>query len=216
MDSLPCLEIGAARDDAEMVVLLMHGLGADANDFGEMAQALCQAAEPRKWRFVLPNAPSIPVTINGGMRMPAWYDLLDLSHPRAVNWDTVNDSAMVIEALLLEETASTVVLAGFSQGAAMALHVGLRQASRVHGVLMMSGYLLESEEHLCPRATEARPIGLFHGTDDSMVPIAAAERTVEALTEAGHVATFKSYDGMEHSVCDEEVRDVFAWLSGLV
>ena len=128
MDSLPCLEIGAARDDAEMVVLLMHGLGADANDFGDMAQALCQAAEPRKWRFVLPNAPSIPVTINGGMRMPAWYDLLDLSHPRAVNWDTVNDSAMVIEALLLEETASTVVLAGFSQGAAMALHVGLRQA----------------------------------------------------------------------------------------
>ena len=80
MDSLPCLEIGAARDDAEMVVLLMHGLGADANDFGDMAQALCQAAEPRKWRFVLPNAPSIPVTINGGMRMPAWYDLLDLFH----------------------------------------------------------------------------------------------------------------------------------------
>ncbi|NCF89090.1 MAG: hypothetical protein GWQ08_26810 [Verrucomicrobiaceae bacterium] len=157
----------------------------------------------------------MPVTINGGMSMPAWYDILDLSHPRAVNWDTVDDSAKAIQEILLAETAPTVVLAGFSQGAAMALHVGLGHASRVHGILMMSGYLLESEERPCPSATEARPIGLFHGTEDSMVPLAAAERTVEALTKAGHRPTLKPYAGMEHSVCDEEVRDVFAWLCGL-
>ncbi|MCH1505228.1 alpha/beta hydrolase [Verrucomicrobiales bacterium] len=215
MESLPCLEIGATRDEAELVVLLMHGLGADAHDFRDVAQALCQAAQPSRWRFVLPNAPSIPVTINGGMSMPAWYDILDLSHPRAVNWDTVDDSAKAIQEILLAEMAPTVVLAGFSQGAAMALHIGLGHASRVHGILMMSGYLLESEERPCPPATEARPIGLFHGTEDSMVPLAAAERTVEALTEAGHRPSLKPYAGMEHSVCDEEVRDVFAWLCGL-
>ena len=209
------LEIGSPRDEAELVVLLMHGLGADANDFADVAQALCQAAQPRRWRFVLPNAPSQPVTINGGMSMPAWYDILDLSHPRSVDWGTVEASAESIVQLLDHECAPKVVLAGFSQGAAMALHVGLRQASAIDGILMMSGYLLESEEHPCPARSAALPLAIFHGTDDLMVPLSAAERTMEALTEAGHEPSFKTYSGMGHAVCDEEIQDMFDWLSSL-
>ena len=123
---LPHLEIGAAREQAELSVILMHGLGADAYDFEDVAEALSLAAEPRKWRFVLPNAPTQTVTINIGMHMPAWYDILDMGQPRAVNWQTVAESAVSIEALLGNETAEKIVLAGFSPGAAMALHVGLR------------------------------------------------------------------------------------------
>ena len=102
-------------------VVWLHGLGADGHDFAAIVPELDLPHELGV-RFVLPHAPSIPVTLNAGMVMPAWYDILDLSHPRAVNWDTVDDSAKAIQEILLAETAPTVVLAGFSQGAAMALH----------------------------------------------------------------------------------------------
>lgn len=208
----PPLEIGASPDEAALTVILMHGLGADANDFADVAQALCQAATPRQWRFVLPNAPVLPVTINAGMRMPAWYDILDLSHPRDVDWDTVEESRVNIDTLADREVAPKLVLAGFSQGGAMALHVGLRRTKPLDGILVMSGYLLESEAHPCPPRNGDCPIAILHGSADSMVPLAAAERTKETLTSAGHEPSMKIYQGMEHSVCDEEVQDLFAWL----
>ena len=200
------LEIGASLEEAELSVILMHGLGADAHDFEDVAEALSRAAEPRKWRFVLPNAPSLAVTINRGMHMPAWYDILD--------WDTVADSARNIEALLKRETAEKVVLAGFSQGAAMALHVGLRNQESIAGVLMMSGYLLEDEQHKCPEKVETAefPIGLFHGSDDAVIPAVAARETSETLHAHGYAQTLKVYEGLEHSVFEDELRDVFAWL----
>lgn len=208
------LEIGASLGEAELSVILMHGLGADAHDFEDVAEALSRAAEPRKWRFVLPNAPSLAVTINRGMHMPAWYDILDMSTPRHVDWDTVADSARNIEALLKRETAEKVVLAGFSQGAAMALHVGLRNQESIAGVLMMSGYLLEDEQHKCPEKVETAefPIGLFHGSDDAVIPAVAARETSETLHAHGYAQTLKVYEGLEHSVFEDELRDVFAWL----
>ncbi|MFT5405554.1 MAG: phospholipase/carboxylesterase [Verrucomicrobiales bacterium] len=213
MDSgLSYVEIGASREDARVVVILMHGLGADGHDFADVASSMCQAADPRKWRFVLPHAPVQPVTINMGMLMPSWYDILDLSHPREVNWDSVETSRASIDALIEQETVPTMVLAGFSQGAAMALHVGLRQTRSIAGVLMMSGYLLESEAHPCPEKSREIPIGIFHGSEDGMVPIQAAERTLEALKTAGHGPTLNVYEGIEHAVCDEEIRDVYDWL----
>ena len=149
--TLSCLEIGAANEDADLCVIMMHGLGADGHDFADVAAAICKAALPERWRFVLPHAPVQPVTINMGMRMPAWYDILDMSHPRDVNWDLVVESQTGIEALIEQEPAPKLVLAGFSQGAAMALHVGLRRATPIAGILMMSGYLLESDAHPCPK-----------------------------------------------------------------
>jgi phospholipase/carboxylesterase len=211
------IEIGSSREEAEVCVLLLHGLGASGHDFADVAQILSQAAAPRKWRFVLPHAPMQPVTLSGGMRMRAWYDIIDLSHPRNVNWDTVAESHETVVTLIAEEPATNIVLAGFSQGAAMALHAGLRSdadRNRIVGILMMSGYLLESEAHPCPTKTsDDFPIGLFHGTADPVVPFEAAERTVEALTEAGYAPTLTAYPSMEHSVWDEEIRDVFEWLT---
>ena len=210
---LPHLEIGSSREDAELSVLLMHGLGANGYDFADVAEMLCRAAAPRRWRFVLPHAPEQPVTINGGIRMPAWYDILDLEHPRSVNWDTVFANQTQIEALMDSETADKFVLAGFSQGAAMALHSGLRHQERIAGILMMSGYFLVSDGHPCPEKAAEFPIGMFHGSADPMVPFDAAEQSVAALAEAGFAPTLVAYPGVEHSVCEEEIRDVFAWLS---
>lgn len=214
MDTLlPALEVGAPRGEAGLTVLLLHGLGADGHDFEEVAAELSRAAEPRKWRFVLPHAPARKVTINLGMKMPAWYDILDLSQPRAVDWGTVEESARSIEALMAREPADRLILAGFSQGAAMALHVGLRHPDRIAGILMMSGYLLTGENHPCPPKTVDFPMGIFHGSLDPVVPQTAAEQAVEALQEHGYAPTLKTYPGLEHSVSDDELRDVFAWLT---
>jgi phospholipase/carboxylesterase len=215
--ALPCLEIGASAEEAEMSILLMHGLGADAHDFEDVAEALSLAAAPRKWRFVLPRAPTQAVTINMGMHMPAWYDILDMSQPRAVNWQTVEESARSIETLMERETAEKIVLAGFSQGAAMALHVGLRRQASVAGILMMSGYLLESDEYPCPDKddTAGLPMAIFHGSDDPVVPAIAAQDANDVLKSKGFAPELKVYDGLEHSVFEDELRDVFSWLSAL-
>ena len=212
---LPHLEFGASRDDAELCVLLMHGLGADGYDFADVARVWSEAALPRKWRFVLPHAPDLEVTINLGARMPAWYDILDLSQPRAVNWDHVAASQARIEALLENEPAKKIVLAGFSQGGAMALQVGLRRQESIAGILVMSGYLLADEEHPTPAKAADVPIGLFHGSDDPVVPLLAAEQAKDALEAAQFSPTSKVYPGMPHAVCEEEIRDAFAWLENV-
>ena len=209
---LRVLEVGAAQDEAELCVILMHGLGADGHDFEDVARMLCESALPRRWRFVLPHAREMPVTINMGTRMPAWYDVFDLSHPRDVDWETVAVSQQQIESLISAEQASKIILAGFSQGAAMALQVGLRHQAGISGVLMMSGYLLESEAHPVPPAGGSLPIGVLHGTADEVVPIGAAEAALGSLRAAGYNPTFKSYAGLGHGVAEEEVRDVLAWL----
>ena len=212
---LPHLEVGADRQEAELCVILMHGLGADGHDFADVAAALAQAALPRRWRFVLPHAPAMPVTINFGTVMPAWYDILDLDHPRQVNWDTVTASQEGIESLLAAESADRVVLAGFSQGAAMALHVGLRHQSQIAGILMMSGYLLASEKYPVPQpdTDTGPPIAIFHGADDPVVPLTAGQQAHQDLLKTGYSPQVKTYPGLQHTVCDEEIRDVFAWLS---
>lgn len=211
-EELSYLEIGASSEEAELCVILMHGLGANGHDFEDVAAMLCEAATPKRWRFILPHAPDIPVTINMGMNMPAWYDILDLSHPREVNWDTIATSQQQIESLMKHETAEKMILAGFSQGAAMALQVGLRHQDQLSGVLLMSGYLLESATHPVPPCETDLPIGIFHGSHDEVVPIHSAETTVLSLNAAGYSPTFKSYTGLAHSVSDEEIRDVFEWL----
>ena len=190
----------------------MQGLGAIVADFADVAAVMCGLAAPRSWRFVLPHAPRLPVTINAGMVMPAWYDILQLDHPRAVDWGTVAESAAAVEALLAEEPAERVVLAGFSQGAAMALHLGLRHQDKASGVLMMSGYLLESDDHPCPAQCHDLPIALFHGTDDPMVPFLAAEQSLSSLRNAGYAPTLTPYEGLEHGVNEAELSDVFEWL----
>jgi phospholipase/carboxylesterase len=210
--ALPFLEIGAPREEADLSVILMHGLGADGHDFADVAQALCHAAHPRRWRFVLPHAPQMPVTINMGMTMPAWYDILSLDHPRAVDWNTVAASQMQLEDLVAAESTPNLVLAGFSQGAAMALQIGLRHQAKISGILVMSGYLLESEDHPAPPSEGPLPIAILHGDQDSVVPLEAAESALQLLKAAGYAPTFQTYPGLDHSVSETEVHDVLSWL----
>ena len=216
LPKLKTLEIGAGREEAELSIILMHGLGATGEDFADVAHVLSRSALPQKWRFVLPHAGEIPVTINNGMTMPAWYDIISLTHPREVDWDTVDRCQRQIEDLIKIERAPRMILAGFSQGAAMALHVGLRNQSKIKGVLMMSGYLVESKERPAPAPDSDLPIAICHGQEDEVVPLEAAETTLASLKAVGYEPTYKSYPGLPHSVSQEEIEDVFDWLAAQV
>ena len=212
LPKLRTLEVGAGREEAEVSIILMHGLGANGEDFADVAHLLSRSALPRKWRFVLPHAEEMPVTINNGMTMPAWYDILSMEHPRDVTWSTVDRSQQQIEKLIELENAPRTILAGFSQGAAMALHVGLRNQSKIDGILAMSGYLIESEEEPAPKPEGSLPIAIFHGEDDEVVPLRAATMALASLRAAGYEPAYQSYADLPHSVSQEEVEDVFGWL----
>ena len=203
-------------------VIVMHGLGADGNDFVPIAQEL-DLASVGGVRFVFPHAPVMPVTINGGHRMRAWYDILGTGDIRTREDEKgLRNSQALVEELIAREKergmpAGRIVLAGFSQGCAMALLTGLRHAERIAGVLGMSGYLplapaLEKERSEANRAT---PVFLAHGTADPVIPFAIAEASRDALKALGYPVEWHAYP-MAHSVCMEEIQDMNAWLAKLL
>ncbi|MDI3381399.1 alpha/beta hydrolase [Xenophilus aerolatus] len=202
-------------------VLLMHGLGDEGRSFVPLAQELAPALQAvGPVRFVFPNAPEMPVTINGGYRMPAWYDILGPAGPE--DEPGLRRSQAAIEALIAAEAArgipaSRVVLAGFSQGCAMALLTGLRHRERLAGIAGMSGYLplaaLTAAE--AGAANRGTPIFLAHGTQDDIVPLARAEASRDALQALGYDVQWHSYP-MAHSLCMEEVGALGAFLAGVL
>ena len=203
--------------EPKKTILVMHGLGADGNDFVPFAQELdLRAVGPV--RFVFPHAPVRPVTINGGYRMRAWYDILGTETQRREDEAGLRESIQLVEELLAREKergveARHIVLAGFSQGCAMALLSGLRHAERLAGIVGMSGYLPLRDKTEAERSAANRdlPIFLAHGTQDPMIDIARARSSRDALTALGHPLTWREYP-MAHSVCAEEVADINAWL----
>ena len=198
-------------------ILVMHGLGADGRDFLPIAQQLDLSAIGPV-RFLFPNAPSIPVTVNGGYVMPAWYDLLGAELVKREDEAGLRQSRASIEALIANEkargiAANRIVIAGFSQGCAMALMVGLRHADRLAGVIGMSGYLPLAGLTAAERssASEGMPIFLGHGSRDGIVPVDRARASRDALQAMGYSVDWHEYP-MEHSVCPEEIGDIQAWL----
>lgn len=213
---LTTLEIepaGAARAS----VIWMHGLGADARDFEPIVPELRLSAELGV-RFVFPNAPIRPVTVNGGMRMRAWYDVLSTDLPRREDPDGVYASERAINALLEREKqrgvpVDRIVLAGFSQGGAMALHTGLRYPDRLAGILALSCYIplagkLNDERR---PANQPTPIFMAHGDYDTVIPMRYGQQSAELLKNLGYRVEWRDY-GMGHEVCWEEIRDVGKWL----
>jgi phospholipase/carboxylesterase len=201
-----------------LAVLWLHGLGADGHDFEPIVPEL-ELRFPV--RFVFPHAPVRPVTINGGMAMRAWYDILGFD--RAAKEDTagIRASAAALTELVDREIergmpSDRVVLAGFSQGGAIALHAALRERRPLAGVLALSTYLpmaatLASERSA---ANAAIPIFMAHGTADSVLPLALAEYSRTTLEAFGYAVDWHEYP-MAHSVSLEEIRAIGAWLAGL-
>jgi phospholipase/carboxylesterase len=210
---LPCVEI-EPRGQARGSVVWMHGLGASGHDFEDVVPLLQQPDV----RFVFPHAPQHAVTINSGLIMPAWYDIRVLGASGGENPEHVRDSARKIEALLERERQRGVpsdrtVLAGFSQGGAMALYVGLRYPERLAGILVLSGYevLPDTREAEASEANRATPMLFGHGTYDPMVDVRRAREAYKACS-AGHPAEWHEFP-MAHQVSLEEIEVVRDWLA---
>ena len=203
---------------AQSSVIWMHGLGADAHDFEPIIPEL-RLPQALGVRFVFPNAPVRPVTINGGMRMRAWYDILSIDLPRREDSAGVRDSEQAIKALIQRETArgiplERVLLAGFSQGGAMALHTALRYPEKLAGILALSCYIplastLAGERH---PANQDIPIFMAHGLRDEVIPISYGNAAVKQLESLGYTPQWHPY-AMGHEVNWQEIKDVGQWLA---
>lgn len=205
--------------EATASVIWMHGLGATAHDFESVPPHLGLAPELAV-RFVFPQAPSIPVTINAGMVMPAWYDIQQLDTTgRDGDEAGIRRSEAQVRALVDREIergvpAESIVLAGFSQGGAIALQAALRDPRRLAGVMVLSGYLLLAD-HLDEEASPANrdlPIFQAHGTHDPMVQLSWARRSREHLEQLGWRPESHEYR-MAHQVCLEELEEIGRWLN---
>jgi phospholipase/carboxylesterase len=198
-------------------IIILHGLGADGSDFISFVREL-KLTSVGPVRFVFPNAPHIPVTINGGHVMPAWYDINNANLLHREDEAGLRLSQSQIAALVDEERASGIapartVLAGFSQGCAMALMVGLRYPHRLAGIVGMSGYLPLAATTALERhpANHHAHIFMAHGSHDNVVPLDRAQASHAVLAAQGDVVQWHTYP-MAHSVCAQEVSDLNAWL----
>jgi phospholipase/carboxylesterase len=231
---LPCVEIvtggkpagagaGAARgrpprdgSGVSRAVIWMHGLGADGHDFEPIVPYL--GLDDLRVRFVFPHAPKRAVTINMGLLMPAWYDIREASLRRDHDEAGIRDSAERIGALIARERERGVpgrgiVLAGFSQGGAMALYVGLRHPEPLAGILALSCYLLGDDALEMERSAANRDVPIFqaHGTMDPMVAQQRAEHGRDALRRLGYTVDWHTYP-MGHEIHPQEIQEVGAWL----
>jgi len=210
--SRPPIEIETAPNPTATVIL-MHGLGADGNDFVPIAGEL-DLSGVGPVRFVFPNAPVIPVTLNNGYQMPAWFDIAAPDFNVQEDAAGLRRSQATIEAVIANEkargiAAERIVVAGFSQGCAMALLTGLRHTERLGGIVGLSGWLPLAASTAAERhaANHDTPVFLGHGRQDPMVPIASALQSRDALAALGYTVEWHEYT-MAHSVCMEEVADL--------
>jgi len=214
--SLQIIEAQSGEDPVA-TILILHGLGADGRDFVPIAEQL-DLSSIGPVRFLFPSAPHMPVTINGGYTMPAWYDILGADLVSRQDEAGMRQTQAAIEAIIANEKARgipahRIVVAGFSQGCAMALMVGLRHTERLAGIAGLSGYLPLAEKTTAEgsAANKDVPIFLAHGSRDGVVALPRAVATHDALTALGYPVEWHEYP-MEHSVCPQEVADLQQWL----
>ncbi|MFI4939379.1 MAG: alpha/beta hydrolase [Burkholderiales bacterium] len=202
-------------------VIWMHGLGADGNDFVPLVHQLNLQGCPGI-RFIFPHAPLMPVTINGGFVMRAWYDILGADMVMREDEAGLRKSQKSIEQLIANEkargiAADRIVLAGFSQGCAMTLQTGLRYPEKLAGLMCLSGYVPIHRTVAAERsqANQATPIFMAHGRADPMIPIHRAEQSRDLLKSLGHEVEWHEYM-MQHSLCEEEIEDIGNWLRRVI
>lgn len=212
---LACIEI-TTSNQPEFSVIWLHGLGADGNDFAPIVPEL--KVDDIPIRFVFPHAPIMPITINGGMPMRAWYDLYMMDLVRHEDEKGLRESQQLVQALIARENArgiptERIVLAGFSQGCAMTLQTGLRLEEKLAGMVCLSGYLPLADKVAAERhaANQNTPIFMAHGQQDPVVPLIRAEESRQRLNELGYDIEWHTYP-MPHSVCTEEVSAISQFL----
>jgi phospholipase/carboxylesterase len=214
---LDCIEI-EPQAAATASVIWLHGLGADGNDFVPIVEELGLPAG-HGIRFVFPNAPVRPVAVNNGMAMRAWYDIKGMAIEDKQDAEGIRDSADAIEQLLAREiergvAAERIVLAGFSQGGAIALHAGVRHGAALAGVMGLSTYLPLAET-LEKEASDAnRDVSIFmaHGSQDPVVPISLGQASRDHLLDAGYDVAWHEYP-MQHQVCMPQIATIGRWLA---
>ncbi len=219
MSKLPLLETieVSTSEQPTAAVIWMHGLGADGNDFVPIVRELDLSGCPGI-RFIFPHAEAIPVTINNGYVMRAWYDILGMELVRREDENGLRASQQRIEDLIAREIArgipsEQIVLAGFSQGCAMTLQTGLRHTQKLAGLMCLSGYLPLAATIPTERshANQSTPIFMAHGRVDDIVTIDRAAASRDLLKELGYALEWHEYM-MPHSVCAEEIDDISVWL----
>ena len=219
MPELSYIEVEtAAKIDASIIWL--HGLGADGHDFEPIIPQL-RLPDTAAIRFIFPHPPSIPVTINDGMVMPAWYDIVDMSMDQHIDQDQIMQAAEWIKELIKQETdrgieSQRIIIAGFSQGGAVAYEVALTYPEPLAGLMALSTYL-HAHEHLSEEVSFASidvPIFMAHGRADPMIPIARAVTSREAMAALNYQIQWHEY-AMGHQVCPEEIADIAAWLNSI-
>ncbi|WP_133500779.1 alpha/beta hydrolase [Cognatilysobacter terrigena] len=205
-------------------VIWLHGLGADGNDFAPLVPELVRPQWPAM-RFVFPHAPVQPVTINGGMRMRSWYDIVSFDLTGRADAKGVDESVARVDALIAQEIergvpASRIVLAGFSQGGAVTLAAGLRRTEPLAGLVALSTYLPLGVDALArldetPVAARSQPVFVAHGRQDPVVPYAAGEDAARRLRALGFAVDFHAYP-MQHQVCLEEIDALRGWFDRIL
>lgn len=213
---LNCVEIEPEKP-ARAAVIWLHGLGADGHDFEPVVPEL-RLPEAMAVRFVFPHAPRRPVTINGGFVMPAWYDIYNLDREAREDEAGIRESARQLGLLIERERVrgidgQRIVIAGFSQGGAVALHEGLRHREPLAGVMALSCYLPLVERVLeeCSQGNRRTPIFMAHGTQDPTLPIDYGTAAMSFLKEHGYPVRWHTYP-MGHALCPGEIVDIRCWL----
>ncbi len=213
---LPCVEVEPKNGPANASVIWLHGLGADGHDFESIVPHI-QLPVGTNVRFVFPHAPKMPVTINGGMSMPAWYDILEMTIERSVDEAQLRQSAEWAKDLIEREIergvpANKIVLAGFSQGGAVAYEAGLTFDKKLAGIMALSTYLA-SKDSVSPNTVQATtPVLVQHGSQDPVVPVMLGEQAKAWLEQRNYFVTYKTYP-MAHQVSGPQIADIGTWLS---
>jgi len=215
MNHLPAIELERPRyTPVTASVIWLHGLGADGSDFASLVPQL-ELAESYGIRFVFPHAPSIPVSINNGYVMPAWYDIFSFDVDRDLDDGQLLESAGKIQDLVDREIergidSRRIILAGFSQGGAVAYHAALSYPEPLGGILALSTYFATANRIRISPNNLKIPILICHGSHDSVVPEILGQRSQATLQSLGLNPEYRTY-AMEHAVCPQEVADISAW-----
>lgn len=215
MSYLDCLEIEPEKL-ANSAIIWLHGLGADGHDFAPLVPQL-RLPDGAATRFIFPHAPSMPVTINNGHVMPAWYDIVDITIDRKVDEAQLCASAAAIADLIDREIergidSRRILLAGFSQGGAVAYQTALSYPQPLAGLIVLSSYFATSASIEPHKANQQIPILIQHGTRDPIVPQFLGQQAHKLLGQRGYSTVYQTYP-MEHSVCPQQVEAISQWLS---